>query len=147
MKAETMRNFAAGILVAAGLLGAVYYLGPSKGTGTVEEMKSVLTSKGYVVHTQEEWNKVSGVKTESATTQAKEEPKQETKQKLTLTVASGMTSYEVSKALEQAKIIKSAKDFRKEVENRGLSSRLRLGTFEIDSSMTTDQIISILFKK
>lgn len=143
MKAESIRNFAAGILVAAGICGAVYYLGPSKGTSTVEEMKSVLADNGYVVHTQEEWNKVSGVNSNNASAQTKAE----TKQKLTLTVSSGMTSYEVSKALEQAKIIKSAKDFRKEVENQGVSSRLRLGTFEIDSSMTTDQIISILFKK
>jgi uncharacterized membrane protein len=147
MKAESIRNFAAGILVAAGICGAVYYLGPSKGTSTVEEMKSVLADNGYVVHTQEEWNKVSGVNSNNASAQTKAETKEETKQKLTLTVSSGMTSYEVSKALEQAKIIKSAKDFRKEVENQGVSSRLRLGTFEIDSSMTTDQIISILFKK
>ena len=144
MKAETMRNFAAGILVAAGILGAVYYLGPSKGTGTVEEMKSALASKGYVVHTQEEWNKASGVKT---TDKNSETATVEKKEKVKITVAEGMTSIDVGKALAQEKLIEKSRIFTDEVEKRGLSTKLRPGTYEVERGMTLDQIISSFFKK
>ncbi|HBI05405.1 MAG TPA: hypothetical protein DDY49_15425 [Paenibacillaceae bacterium] len=144
MKAETMRNFAAGILVAAGILGAVYYLGPSKGTGTVEEMKSALASKGYVVHTQEEWNKASGVKTTDKNSETATVGK---KEKVKITVAEGMTSIDVGKALAQEKLIEKSRIFTDEVEKRGLSTKLRPGTYEVERGMTLDQIISSFFKK
>ena len=36
--------------------------------------------------------------------------------------------------------------FYKEVENRGLENELRPGTFQIESGMSMDEIISIIFK-
>lgn len=144
MKAETMRSFAAGILVAAGILGAVYYLGPSKGTGTVEEMKSALASKGYVVHTQEEWNNVSGAKT---TDKNSETETVEKKEKIKITVVKGMTSIDVGQALAKEKLVERSKIFTDEVEKRGLSSKLRPGTYEVERGMTLDQLVSSFFKK
>lgn len=144
MKARTMRSFAAGILVAAGILGAVYYLGPGNGTGTVEEMKSALASKGYVVHTQEEWNNLSGGKTTNQTNETDNVVK---KEKVKITVAEGMTSIDVGKALAQEKLIEKSRVFTEEVEKRGLSAKLRPGTYEVERGMTLDQIISAFFKK
>ena len=57
-----------------------------------------------------------------------------------------MTSVDVGKALVQAKIINSGIVFDKEVEKQGLSNSLRPGVYEIDSDMTRDEIINIIYK-
>lgn len=154
MKAEKMRSFAAGLMIAAGLCGAVYYLGSDETTTTAtanktvtakmseDEMKNSLESKGFVVHTEEEWNK------QLADAKAPEQKPNEEKvvYRTMLTVTLGMTSIDVGKALEKAQIIKSSKDFFNEVEKRGVSTKLRPGTYELESGMTTDQIIKTIFK-
>jgi len=151
MKPEIMRSFAAGIVVAAGVLGGVYYLGPGK-TGTVDEMKSALAAKGYVVHTQEEWENLSAGKTTNQQSETKTETKTETpapvtKEKIKITVEKGMTSIDVGKALADAKLIEKSKVFTDEVEKRGLASKLKPGTYEVERGMSLDQIISVFFKK
>lgn len=60
MTSKSLRSFAGGLIVAAGLCGAVYFFGPGEVTGTSEklsedEMKDSLTSKGYVIHSEKEW--------------------------------------------------------------------------------------------
>ena len=58
-----------------------------------------------------------------------------------------MTSIDVGKALVKAKIINSGIDFYKEVEKRRLESNsLRPGVYEVDSDMTRDEIINIIYK-
>lgn len=113
-------------------------------------MVKQLTSNGFVIHTEDEWNKQLEAMNE------KQEKKEADKQdentdgkvifKTMLTVSSGMTSIDVGNALEKANIIESGLDFYKEVENRGLENDLRPGTFEVESGMTTDEIISTIFK-
>lgn len=143
---ESIRGFAAGLLVAATLLGIVYFFAPGKAM-TIDEMKSLLTSKSYVIHTQEEWNKLSSGQTNNnANAAPNPAPKDTTKQKITVTVSTGMTSYDVGKALQQAKIVDSPLAFSQEIDKRGLSNKLRPGTYEIDPSMTLDQIIAMIFK-
>lgn len=159
---NSLRSFAAGLLIATTVIGSVYMFGPSEAesTGKVEavkteklteeEMVKQLTSNGFVIHTEDEWNKQLEAINE------KQEEKEADKQdentdgkvifKTMLTVSSGMTSIDVGNALEKANIIKSGLDFYKEVENRGLENDLRPGTFEVESGMTTDEIISTIFK-
>jgi len=172
MTPNTIRSFAGGIIVAATLCGVTYFLSPAeaaKSTKTIEdtpkiaalseeEMKNALTSKGYVVQTESEWNKeLAAVKKESET---KKEPEKETpetnektdaKEKIVyrtiLNVSSGMTSIDVGNALKRAKIIDDPLKFTKEVEKKGVETKLRLGIFEIESGMTIDEIIAIIFKK
>ncbi|USK55956.1 endolytic transglycosylase MltG [Cytobacillus solani] len=153
MKAEKMRSFAAGLMIAAGLCGAVYYLGSDETTTATEnktvtskmsedEMISLLASKGFVVHTEEEWNKQLAAEKE-----AEKKPNEEkVVYRTVLTVTLGMTSIDVGKALEKAHIIKSAKEFFNEVEKRGVSTKLRPGSYDLESGMTEDQIIKTIFK-
>jgi hypothetical protein len=159
---NSLRSFAAGLLIATTLIGFVYMFGPSeaKSTGkaetvkteklTEEEMVKQLTSKGFVIHTEDEWNKQL-----AAMNEKQEEKKEDNKEqknddsvvyRTMLTVSTGMTSIDVGNALEHANIIKSGLDFYKEVEKRGLENDLRPGTFEVESGMTTDEIISTIFK-
>ncbi|WP_077212979.1 hypothetical protein [Bacillus dakarensis] len=157
MTAKGMRSFAAGLIVAAGVLAAVYYSGPTEETKaqapkslTEEEMKTTLASSGYVILTEEELNEqLAAVEQKEPKQEAVKEQKDQ-KEKVVyrtiINVASGMTSIDVGNALVQGKIIDNAKTFFNEVEKRGLSNELRPGTFELDSSMTMDEVIAIIFK-
>lgn len=170
MTAKTLSSFASGLLLAAAVCAIVYFSGPQQATSTkaeekptVEELKSLLAAEGYVVHTEEEWNNaVAEAKKpeEKATEKPKEEVKQEVKEekkeepaepvvnKTVITVSEGMTSYEVGKALISAKIISGdAWDFANLVEKKGVAKYLKLGSHEINSNMTTEEIISTIFNK
>jgi hypothetical protein len=165
MSAKTMRSFAGGLLVAASILSAVYFFGPSPaqtaGKLSTAEMKSLLTSEGYVIHTKEEWNEqlaavdAAEKKAEEAgkanEAKAKDTAKEQTGEekvvyRMMLSVASGMTSIEVGQALESAKIIPSGREFSSTVESRGLANALRPGMYEIQSGMSVDEIIGAIFK-
>lgn len=156
---NSLRSFAGGILIATSLIGAVYLFGPSEASSTgkeepaevqkltEDEMVKKLTSKGYVIHTEDQWNKQLKAMNENQEEKASDK-KDDGKvvHKTMLTVSTGMTSIDVGNALEQANIIKDGLDFYKEVEKRGLENELRPGTFDVESGMTTDEIISAIFK-
>lgn len=168
MTPNSLRSFAAGLLLAAILTGSVYFFGPSEADSsekpaeaakteklTEEQMIEQLTSNGFVVHTEEEWGKQLAAATAEKTEDQEEEKKEEkadsqAEEKVVyrtiLTVSSGMTSIDIGNALENGHIIENGIDFYKEVEKRGLENELRPGSFEVESGMTMDQIISIIFK-
>ncbi|WP_285766148.1 endolytic transglycosylase MltG [Peribacillus sp. SI8-4] len=158
MTSKSLRSFASGLIVAAGLCGAVYFFGPGEATGTSEklsedEMKDSLTSKGYVIHSEKEWEdqiaEAESIKEQMDAAKAAETEK-ESKEKIVyrtvLRVSKGSTSIDVGKDLQKAKVIKNANAFSKEVEKKGKANGLRPGTYEVDSEMTTEKIISIIFK-
>lgn len=166
MSAKVMSSFAAGLIVAASVCGAVYFWGPGESAPaeaaatsaereaaaepaapTEEEMKEQLAASGYMVFTEEEW------KAELAAAQPvekKEVPAKEEKETIVyhtiVNVATGMTSIDVGRALERGKIIDNALEFSREVEKRGLANKLRPGTFELDSKMSMDEVMKIIFK-
>lgn len=161
MTAKSIRSFSAGLIIATSLCGAAYFFGPSEKASTQsaeklseDEMKDLLTSKGYVIQTEEESQKqlasANAAKEKAAKEKADEEKAEDEKtQKVVyrtmLTVTSGMTSIDVGKALERAKIIDNAKVFTNEVEKRGVSTKLHLGTYEVESGMKMEEIITTLF--
>jgi hypothetical protein len=57
-----------------------------------------------------------------------------------------MTSIDVGRVLENAKIIPNAFNFSKDIEKKGLEKKLRPGTFVVDSGMSYDQIVATIFK-
>ncbi|KAB2338063.1 endolytic transglycosylase MltG [Cytobacillus depressus] len=157
MTSKSMRSFAGGLIVAATLCGAVYFSGPAKATTkqtaeklSNEEMKTLLAEEGYVIYSEKEWDQLEAEKEP-----AKEAPNknEETKQdenviyRTILNVSLGMTSIDVGRSLEKAKIIDNARAFSTEVEKRGLSSKLKPGIYEVESGMNMDQILSVMFKK
>ncbi|MGM0841241.1 MAG: hypothetical protein ACQEWE_10960 [Bacillota bacterium] len=159
---NSLRSFAAGLLIATTSIGAVYMFGPSEAESTAkvetvkteklseEEMVKQLTSNGFVIHTEAEWNKQLSAMNAKQEEKAEDKKAEKTDDKVVyktiLTVSTGMTSIDVGNALENANIIKSGLDFYKEVEKRGLENDLRPGTFEVESGMTTDEIISTIFQ-
>jgi hypothetical protein len=158
-----MRSFAGGLIVAASICGIVYFSGPDEAKSivttetkksaetieeaSVDEMKSLLSSEGYVIHTEEEWNQqLSAAKTANKDNEEKTETGEKVVYRTMLSVSSGMTSIDVGRALEQTNIIDNAFAFSKEIENRGLSNELRPGMFEVGSEMSLDEIISVIFQ-
>ncbi|OIU68644.1 hypothetical protein [Rossellomorea aquimaris] len=164
MTSNSLRSFALGLLLAATATGGVYFFGPSEAESTEksdektvkteklteDEMIEQLTAKGFVVQSKEAWDKQV-----AAATEAKEdEPEKKSEKKnedgvvyrTILNVSMGMTSIDIGNALEDAKIIDDGMKFYKEVEKRGLENELRPGTFQIESGMSMDEIISIIFK-
>jgi anaerobic ribonucleoside-triphosphate reductase len=176
MRPTIITSFAAGLLLATSVSGIVYFSTKDDSvkaeennvekvekvesdvanTPTVEEMKEILTSSGYVVQTSEEAKKKEEEQkqaSESNTSDEKkddvqEEEKKEEVKTVTVTVSSGMTSYDVGSILHDEKIIKeTALEFSLKVDKKGVAEYLKLGSFKIKSDMSTDEIISTIFKK
>ncbi|MFC0469990.1 hypothetical protein ACFFHM_05410 [Halalkalibacter kiskunsagensis] len=162
MKANSIRSFAIGLIAAATVCGGVYFLGPTETASTqaeeklsVEEMKTMLASEGYVIQTEDEWQmQLAAIEEAEAAAQEVEEPKEVKEEKegeeiiiyrTMLTVSPGMTSIDVGEALVRAHIIDSAIEFYNEVEKRGLANELRPGTFDVESEMTLAEVISTIF--
>lgn len=159
MTSKEMRSFAGGLIVAAGLCGIVYFSSSADATPanqpaeklSNEEMKDLLTSEGYVIYTEKEWNQLADEKAKE--TDAKKDSQKENTAgekvvyRTVLNVSSGMTSIDVGRSLVRAKIIDNANAFSKEVEKRGLSNELRPGIYEVESGMNMDKILSIIFPK
>jgi hypothetical protein len=158
MKSNSLRSFALGLLVAAGVFAAVYYMGPSETASSQtdkaaseDEMKIALSDKGYVIQTEEEWSQQQTA-LEEAKKKATEAPEVAAPAETgtaqfpaMISVSEGMTSIHVGQALEQMKIISKASDFSNQVESRGLSNQLKPGIFEVKSGMTIDELIAIIF--
>lgn len=158
MTPNTLRSFAMGLLVAATATGIVYLLEPSSTSTSKElseeEMQTQLEDKGFVVQTQEELDKqLADAQAEAAQEAQKEskeekeeQPKEEPVYRTIINVSSGMTAVDVGEILEKAKIVKSGFEFYKKVEGQGVENNLRPGTFEVDSGMTEDEMIAVIFK-
>lgn len=157
INAKMVFSYAVGLLTASIVIGIVYLCDSSEGPKaalTEDEMIEQLTAAGYLIHTEEEWNEMvapsSGENSENGNEQpseneeAQDEP-EETVRKITITVSPGMTSIDIGKILEREDFIENAYDFTNRVEEKGVANRLQLGTFEVDSSMTMDEIIAVLF--
>ncbi|MDM5359415.1 hypothetical protein [Peribacillus sp. ACCC06369] len=156
MTSKSMRSFAGGLIVAAGLCGGVYFFVPGEATGTSEklsedDMKESLASEGYVIHSEKEWEdqiaEAEAIKDKAeAEKETVKEPTEKIIYRTVLTVSKGSTSIDVGKNLQKAKVIKNAYGFSDEVEKKGKANGLRPGTYVVDSEMTTEKIISIIFK-
>lgn len=65
----------------------------------------------------------------------------------TITVIGGMGSEEVALLLEDAGIVESAAAFDSFLNQNGYSTRIEIGTFEVNSQMTYEEIADILSTK
>ena len=160
MTHKALSSFAAGILVAAGVCGIVYFSSPEEETTTKaaetstktvtkkmteDEMKEKLTSLGYVIKTEDEYS-TELKEAEQAEKETQNQQDQKVVYKTVINVASGMTSIDVAQALVKGKIITDASSFTKTIENRKLENKLKPGVFEVDSTMSMDEVISQIFK-
>ncbi|MEH7081901.1 aminodeoxychorismate lyase [Neobacillus drentensis] len=160
MKFNVVSSFAAGVLLATTICGAVYFTddpvvtkAAAKPTKTEQktvvqptetEMKDKLLAAGYVVQPKAEYDKTLEAAKKAASTAAN--GSQKIAYRSVITVTQGMTSIDVGKMLEKAKIVPDDFKFSKDVEKKGVEKNLRPGTFVVDTEMTYDQIIATIFK-
>jgi hypothetical protein len=159
MTSNSIRSFAFGILIAAGVCGLVYFTAPDEAnsnkesdtkevveTASPEEMKKSLEDQGYIIHTTEEWNNVVSNSLEKEEEEQQTQGEEKVIYRTMISVSSGMTSIDVGDVLKQTGIIDDSFAFSKEVENRGLSKGLKPGIYEVNSEMSLDEIIAAVFK-
>jgi hypothetical protein len=167
MKFNVVSSFAAGILVASTICGAVYFTedpvvskAASKPTETEHktvaqptetEMKDQLLAAGYIVQPKADYDKTLESAKKAAAKVTTDSAANTNSQKIAyrafISVTQGMTSIDVGKMLVKSKIINDAFKFSQDVEKKGVEKNLRPGTFVVDTEMTNDQIIATIFKK
>jgi CHASE3 domain sensor protein len=173
MGINVVSSFAAGVLLASSICGAVYFTGEpaiskaadkpaenekqqitTKTPLTEIEMKELLASSGYVVQTKTDYDKTLAAAKNAAATAEKNKAGTTTATnsknivyRSVITVSQGMTSIDVGRMLEKAKIISDDFKFSQDVEKKGVEKNLRPGTFVVDTGMTYDQVIATIFKK
>lgn len=93
--------------------------------------------------------KVTEATTRATTESAKttEDKKDAEYQTAEITVVGGMGSQQVAQLLEDAGMIESASDFDSYLNRNGYSTRIEIGTFEINSNMTYEEMATILCTK
>lgn len=165
MRFNLLSSFAAGLFIATSICGGVYLSGngnttkasvkvSSSNTGTStqpteSEMKDKLTAAGYIVETKAEYNKklndAKSAKQKGSSPAANNQPNKNTTSVI-MNVTDGMTSIDVGRMLETAKLVPNAFNFSQDIQNKGLENNLRPGVYQVDSGMSYDQIVSTIFK-
>ncbi|WML60449.1 aminodeoxychorismate lyase [Neobacillus sp. PS2-9] len=162
MRINLLSSFAAGILLTTSICSVVYLTNDhvSKNTKvtdktitvqpSVKEMEKKLVAKGYIVQKKADFDKKESTTKQTAkettTKKAATENDKPSKTVVTVNVTEGMTSFDVGKMLIPSKIVSDAFEFSQIIEQRGLSNKLRPGTYVVDTEMTFDQVLSTIFK-
>jgi hypothetical protein len=165
MRFNLLSSFAAGLFLATSICGVVYFTDKSDTTKaptaknsentasmkvqpSENEMKSKLASAGYIVQTKAEYDKnLNKAKSSAQKGSTKDNNSSSAVTRVIINVADGMTSIDVGRMLESAKIVPNAFNFSKDIEGKGLENNLRPGTYVVDSGMSYDQVVSTIFKK
>jgi len=165
MRFNLLSSFAAGLFLATSISGVVYFTNKSDAskassaknsvnTASInvqpseKEMKNKLVSAGYIVQTKAEYNKnLNNAKSSAQKGSTNDNKSNGTVTRVIINVADGMTSIDVGRMLESAKIVPNAFNFSKDIEGKGLENSLRPGVYAVDSSMSYDQVVSTIFKK
>ncbi|MBT2737686.1 endolytic transglycosylase MltG [Bacillus sp. ISL-7] len=163
MKFNVVSSFAAGILLASTICGAVYFTedpavtkAAPKPTKSVQktvvqpteaEMKDKLLTAGYIVQPKADYDKTIEATKKAASAASANNNSKKIVYRAVISVTQGMTSIDVGRMLEKAKIVPDDFKFSRDVEKKGVEKNLRPGTFTVDTEMTYDQVIATIFKK
>lgn len=148
MRINLLSSFAAGVLLTTSICSVVYLTDDTSTKKednhktitvqpSVKEMEQKLVAKGYVVQKKADYEKSLKAANAKAA---------KTVTKVTVNVTEGMTSIDVGNVLVPSGIVSNAFEFSKNIEQRGLSNKLRPGTYVVDTEMSFDQVVSTIFK-
>lgn len=164
MNSRVIRAFALGILFSTSILGTYYFVKDVGDSGELNEktVKKYLEEKEFVVLTTEEYkNSQAKEKTEKKETVAKkketsntnsiEKPTAPVEEKpkvinYSLYIVSGMTSGEIAEVLATQKIVADKFEFEQYLIKNNYHTEVQLGTFELNSEMTYDEIAKVITK-
>ncbi|WP_226667411.1 endolytic transglycosylase MltG [Metabacillus litoralis] len=170
MSKTGFRTFAAGMIFSTSVLGGTYLLSDQEQVTAKVEKKEVtkadieayLTNNNQMTVDTDEYEQFLAAKNaanqEEAKAKAEEQPKEETVEKpkteeakkpeekkeevisYKVTIKDGMTTSEVSDALELNGIIESSMEFDQFLIKNEYHTKVQLGTFEVKKGMTFDQL-------
>lgn len=171
MSKNGLRGFGTGIFVACAIIAIYYYmfshLGSSPSTKsnagkaiTQDQVNLYLANHGQIAVDQATFNKwqISQSQPSTSKSPSSSASKSSTKNtsptspapskvvKMTLTIKSGMTVWDVATTLEQNKIIKNKQTLYDYMLKNNLDTTLQLGTFQVSSDMSTAQIAKTITK-
>ncbi|WP_246945889.1 hypothetical protein [Bacillus pinisoli] len=169
MSKGSLRGFSIGILLATALLTITLYTSENttiENTAqplTDEDVKRYLSEANQTAITNEEHSRLKELETENqqlkkqlaqATTQKeaveeskeKDENKSEPEIKYIFEIKQGMTTPEISKKLEDLNIIKNSTDLSNYLKDKGWEGSIQIGTFELSSTMSVEEIAKIITK-
>ncbi|OLN23363.1 hypothetical protein BTO30_05210 [Domibacillus antri] len=151
MMKQSIRAFGLGLLASAAALSFFDNISKEE-TMTNEEMIRLLEEQNYTVLTDDEMNEQPAIpESKEPATPAEEEniePVESVtgKKEMTITIASGMSSADIVKALENAGVIEDAQSFNAYLKENKYASKLQIGTFTFSPNMSNEEIVSILIK-
>ncbi|MFL6558183.1 MAG: aminodeoxychorismate lyase, partial [Bacillus sp. (in: firmicutes)] len=106
-----------------------------------------LLTAGYIVQPKADYDKTIEATKKAASTASANNNSKKIVYRAVISVTQGMTSIDVGRMLEKAKIVPDDFKFSRDVEKKGVEKNLRPGTFTVDTEMTYDQVIATIFKK
>ncbi|MCA0989099.1 endolytic transglycosylase MltG [Guptibacillus algicola] len=156
MSKQEAKGIAAGLLVAAILLGAYYFmfsnvLAEDSKKSTDELVEEQLNEQNMVMIKKEEYESLQASKkqlesihtSKEKTDDKKDAEKEKQKrEKVEFIIKEGMTSQEVAQSLEDQKLVKTADDFINVLREKGKETAIQPGEHELNTEMTPADIIT-----
>ncbi len=164
MNKRTVRAFALGILFAAIIFGVSPFILGEKDSLDLEKARTILEEQGYIVMAKSDYekleeNKKDSIKQDEKGKAEQKNPKEEEEEKdqgeaeetqpvvtYQLVIASGMNTEEISKILEKEKIIDDQYQFEQYLIDHDYSTKVQVGSFELNSKMDYGEIGKIITK-
>ena len=72
---------------------------------------------------------------------------EQTKKTFKLTIEEGDTSQDIARILEEHQLIKDANTFNKFIKEEGFSTKIQVGTYTLDNSMSMEKIVQKIITK
>ncbi|MDL4841541.1 hypothetical protein [Aquibacillus rhizosphaerae] len=152
---QTIRAFALGLLCATLILTISLVIdrnsdNKNKETEiTNDEMINSLQQEGYIILTEQELEKMKEVENNKPDTVPEQEVIEEEEEEselttFTLTIEAGMNVNEISELLYEATMIENQNDFITYLEENEYSTKIQIGEFSINSSMTKEEIANTI---
>lgn len=158
MTKRGLQGLAAGIFLTSAILTYLYFFQTQEVEShedeteipelklSSEEMMDILTDKGFVVLEEDEYQSLLKAKEEAEANE--EEPMiEEPVHHGVLVVKSGMNSTQVAELLAELQVIDDTNAFIDYLRNENLTTKIEVGEFELNSSMSYEEIAKIITKR
>ncbi|WP_456266808.1 MULTISPECIES: endolytic transglycosylase MltG [unclassified Bacillus (in: firmicutes)] len=159
MTKKSIQTFAAGMILATGVLAIVFFLTgkdeAAADTTTKEtlaakvtdtDVKNYLDSKKEVSVSRETYQQLLDYKEKALKASEDGDSKNDKGKSVKFVIKNGMSTSDISDMLEKDGIINSSKDFNDYVIDAGYHKEIRAGKFNLKTGMTFKQIVKALTK-
>ncbi|MFD2925975.1 endolytic transglycosylase MltG [Halobacillus naozhouensis] len=149
---QTVRSFSIGLMAATLMLSIFYWVEPREMSGKTpqlseNDMISKLKSDGYHIFTEAQLENVKNEAKATQETTKKTDTPEKRPGKVTFSIASGMSSTEISQMLADAGLIDDVEAFDEYMRNQELSRYIQIGEYEVPKGMTIEQTADIITSK